>query len=177
MSDEKNDNTNINDYKPSVSWFLSKNGLIKREGKNGNFYRARVFQGTILDDGKDISGFTYTFDEKKLKEIQVYENSPDFIKDEEFRKNNAVIYFNEETNIKLREPYDKNNPDKELETLLITAKELCTAQKNRNKSARDINGDKDKTGTKERLTDRAINATKSNNDLDVDKEIDRETDI
>lgn len=176
MSEESIEN-NSKDYKPSVSWFLNKKGLLKREGKNGDFYSARVFKGTTLKDGTDISGYTYTFNVSKLKEIKVYESSPDFIKDEEFRNNNGVVYFNEDTCIKLTEPYDKDNPDKVLETIKISAKDLCYAQKHRNRENKDSEVDKAKSGTKERLTDRALNVTNPNNNNDIDKDVDRETNI
>lgn len=170
----KKNSLNKNEKNPLVSWFLNKNALLKRDGSNGEFYQARVFKGTKLPDGKDISGFTYTFDKEKLREIKVYDNSPDFIKDDEFRENNGVIYFKEDTNIKLTEPYDKNNPDKDLETLMVEAKVLSTALKNRERNsdgkADNKNRNREK-GTKERVTDRAVAASKAKSDSIDGKEV------
>ena len=177
MPNEKAVGENNQNYDPLVSWFLNKKALFKRDGANGEFYQARVFKGTKLPDGKDISGYTYTFDLEKLKEIKVHENSPDFIKDDEFRKNNGVVYFKEETNIKLTEPYDKENPDKELETILVEAKVLSTALKNREKNSDSQEDGKDKSrekGTKERVTDRAVAASKAKSDSLDSKEVDFE---
>lgn len=127
----------LNEEKPKyVNWFMNRSRLNKREGKNGEFYQARVFEGSKLKDGTDISNYTYTFNVEKLKEITAHENSPDFIKDEKFRENNGVIYFKEETKIKLTEPYDKENPDKELKVITVDAKDLSTALKNRERPAK-----------------------------------------
>ena len=165
-----------NGYKPSVSWFLKKKSLLKFEGKNGEFYRARVFNGTTLVDGTNVSGYTYTFNAEKLKEIKAYDNSPDFIKDETFRNENGVIYYNEDTKIKLTEPYDKNNPDKELNSIVVEAKELSIALKNRQKSDRNNDGTEKsmEKGTKERVTGRAIAASKAKSDFKEEKEIEQD---
>ena len=153
-----------------VSWFLNRKGLLKREGKNGEFYQARVFKGTTLPNGKDISGYTYTFDVGKLKDIKVYENSPDFIKDEDFRNNNGVIYYKEETKIKLTEPYDKDNPEKELATIILDAKDLAYYQMNKdtireNLGLKDTDRKDINASTKERITQRAVEASESKSDI------------
>lgn len=171
-------NNNDKEFKPTVNWFLNKKSLQKREGENGEFYSARIFKGVKLPDGKDISGYTYTFNVDKLKEIKVYETSPDFIKDDKFRENNGVIYFNEDTNIKLTEPYDKNNPDKELSTITVDASTLCTAIRNREKQNKDSEHTKEaknEKGTKERLTKRAVEASNAKSSSKEVKSITKET--
>lgn len=150
-------------HKPAVSWFLRREALFKNEGKNGEFYKARVFPGTRLPDGKDISGYTYNFNVDKLKEIRAYDSSPDFIKDPDFRDKNGVVYYNEDTKIKLTEPYDKTNPNKELETIVVDAKTLCTAQRNRERPSKEESSQVKShvKGTKDRITDRAVKASQS----------------
>lgn len=162
------------EFKPTVSWFLNKKGLLKLDGQNGEFYKARVFKGTTLPDGKDISGYTYTFNLEKLKEIKAYESSPDFIKDENFRNDNGVIYYNEDTKIKLTEPYDKENPDKELETLVVDAKVLSQAQKNRVKDDSSNNGRDSEKGTKERVTERVVSASNAKSSSRENHELNKE---
>lgn len=167
MSTENN-SQNKGDYKPSVSWFLRRNRVFKMDGTNGPFCKARVLKGTILPDGKDISNFTYTFNAEKLQDIKVYESSPDFIKDEDFRKNNGVVYYNEDTEIKLTEPYDKENPDKELQTITVKAKVLSEAQKNRQipdkADTQNARAHEKSVGTKERLTQRTVSASQAKSD-------------
>ena len=125
-------------YKPVVNIYLKRDRLEPFEipGQEEKFCTGRVFNGSHTKDGVDISYYTYIFPEKKIKDIVINDNANDKTKEFLSQKQKGgfiVITFYEDTKIKLREPWDCNNRNKELKTITITAKELNTAQNERKK--------------------------------------------